>query len=180
MQASAPIDTGIKQALISFAALEHRLEAVCDIDGVLYVDDSKATNVDAAIKALTAYPNRPVIMLLGGHDKGTELLDLAKACLASCRMAICYGEAGPRIALAIESALDSGCVPAYKDFAVLSASGMREALKTAYNLAASPDVVLLSPACSSFDEFSSFGERGEVFKAAVLELKNSESKDVLE
>ena len=109
-----------------------------------------------------------MVLLLGGHDKMTDLASLAAAVRGRCRAAVCYGEAGPRIAAALEAAGDGE-----KDGATLEvvrAPHLREAFSAAVSLARPGDVVLLSPACSSFDEFSNMAERGRLFKALVAEL----------
>ena len=99
-------------------------------------------------------------MLLGGHDKGTELGPLAAAVASRARVAVCFGEAGERMAEALKEA----------GAAVARADHLCDALKTATSLAHPGDTVLLSPACSSFDEFSSFEERGRAFKEQVADL----------
>jgi UDP-N-acetylmuramoylalanine--D-glutamate ligase len=144
--------------------LEHRIEEVKTFGGIRYVNDSKATNVDATIKALTAFTPGKVIVLLGGHDKGTELDHLSRAVSARCKAAVCYGEAGERIAQSLER------IDAQMGLDVRRVANMRAALGLARELADAGDVVLLSPACSSFDEFSSYRERGAVFKKLVSTL----------
>lgn len=148
---------GIEAALATFQPLEHRIEPCGVKDGVRYFNDSKATNTDAVGKALTAFPTDPLIVLLGGHDKGTDLTDLVHACSRSCKAVVCFGEAQERFVGAFEG---SG-------LQVLRAPHLREALLAARDIAEPGDVVLLSPACSSFDEFSGFEERGSVFKGFV-------------
>lgn len=156
----------VREGLLRFRPLEHRIEPCGEVDGVRYVNDSKATNVDAAQKALTAFRPGSVVLLAGGHDKGTDLAPLASDVARLCRVAVCYGEAGPRLAEAFRRAARDGGEP----LEVLEAPHMAEALDRA-RLAARPgDAVLLSPACSSFDEFSSFEERGDAFKALVGRL----------
>ena len=90
----------MSHGLLSFRPLEHPIEPCGEIDGVRYVNDSKATNVDSVVKALTAFVPGHVVVLLGGHDKGTQLSSLAHAVSSRCKAAVCYGEAGPRIAQA--------------------------------------------------------------------------------
>lgn len=151
----------VSHGLLSFRPLEHRIEPCGEVHGVRYVNDSKATNVDSVEKALTAFVPGKVVVLLGGHDKGTELHTLAHAVSARCRAAVCYGEAGPRIAQALrEEDGDMGLV-------VEERPHMEQALERARELAQAGDVVLLSPACSSFDEFGSYQERGRAFKRLV-------------
>lgn len=154
----------VSHGLLSFKPLEHRIEPCGQVDGVRYVNDSKATNVDSVEKALTAFVPGSIIVLLGGHDKGTELHTLAHAVSARCKAAVCYGEAGPRIAQALrDEDADMG-------LEVVEVPHMADALVAARTMARSGDVVLLSPACSSFDEFKSYTERGAVFKKLVDDM----------
>ncbi len=148
--------------LTSFSPLEHRIEPCGELGGVRFVNDSKATNVDSVEKALTAFEAGRVVVLLGGYDKGTALDSLARAVAARCRVAVCYGAAGPRIAAALRGE--------HAGLVVVEEAHLAQAFQRAVRLAERGDVVLLSPACSSFDEFSSFHERGEVFKDLVLRL----------
>ena len=152
---------GVAQGLRSFAALEHRIEPCGSVGGVSYYNDSKATNVDAVLVALKAFPGQPVVLLLGGRDKGTDLAPLVEACKGPVRMAVVYGEAAERFYAAFEG---SGIELAREP-------GMREAFARASQEAQPGEVVLLSPACASFDEFRSFNHRGEVFKGLVAALK---------
>lgn len=150
-------------ALTTFSPLEHRIEPCGVVDGVAYYNDSKATNVDATLVALKAFPHNPVIVLFGGRDKGTDLSPLVQACAESnVKTVITYGEAGERFHKAFEGA----------PVELESADGMRDAFAKAHGLAQEGDVVLLSPACASFDEFSSFNHRGEVFKGLVRDLES--------
>ncbi|MBR3314983.1 MAG: UDP-N-acetylmuramoyl-L-alanine--D-glutamate ligase [Atopobiaceae bacterium] len=162
-------DAAVSQVLMSFSPLEHRIEPCGELGGVQYVNDSKATNVDSVEKALTAFEPGKVVLLLGGYDKGTSLDSLARAVAKRCRVAVCYGAAGPRIAAALRDMhVASGLV-------VAEEAHLAQAFDRAVALARRGDVVLLSPACSSFDEFSSFHERGEVFKGLVARLGASGS-----
>ncbi len=147
----------VRSGLVAFRPLEHRIEPCGEKGGVRFVNDSKATNTDAVSKALTAFEPGNVIILLGGHDKGTELADMAADVVARARVAVCFGEAGERIAGAVEAA--GGTVE--------RAAHLEQALDAAIALARPGDVVLLSPACSSFDEFAGFEERGRAFKSLV-------------
>lgn len=149
--------TAVAEGLLSFAPLEHRIEPAGTVAGVACYNDSKATNVDATLVALTAFlPVRPIV-LLGGRDKGTELAPLVAACEQYTRAVVCFGEARERFA----AAFAGSSVP------VMEADNMEAALDAALATAVSGDVVVLSPACASFDEFSCFEERGDVFKALV-------------
>ncbi len=148
----------IARGLASFAPLEHRVEPCGECGGVRYVNDSKGTNVDATCKAFTAFPAGKVICLLGGTDKGTDLAPLVAAARKTCKTVVCYGEAKDRFVTAFAEA---------PEVQVLQASSMAEAARLAHDVAVPGDVVLLSPACASFDEFSGYEERGRVFKALV-------------
>ncbi|WP_165171148.1 UDP-N-acetylmuramoyl-L-alanine--D-glutamate ligase [Adlercreutzia sp. ZJ242] len=152
----------VARALASFAPLEHRIEPCGSVDGVSCYNDSKATNVDAVLKAIAAFePARPVI-LLGGRDKGTDLGPLVDACRVHAKGVVCFGEARERFHAAMEPLRADG-------IAVEEAAGMESALDAGLALAQAGDVVVLSPACASFDEFSCFEERGRVFKQLVAE-----------
>ncbi len=152
--------SAVAEGLLSFAPLEHRVEPAGTVAGVACYNDSKATNVDATLVALSAFlPKRPIV-LLGGRDKGTDLAPLVAACEENASAVVCFGEARERF------------LAAFKDAAVLrvlEAPGLEAALDAALAVAAAGDVVLLSPACASFDEFSCFEERGRVFKALVAD-----------
>lgn len=155
-------DAAIARALASFAPLEHRIEPCGSVAGVACYNDSKATNVDATLKALQAFPGKRVVVMLGGDDKGTDLSSLVAAAHDHAAVAVCYGEGGPRFAAAFEEAADSA-----PEFTVVRASLLEDALDAALAAAEPGDVVLLSPACASFDEFRSFEHRGQVFKQLV-------------
>lgn len=155
----APAD-GVRRGLRSFKTLEHRIEACGTVSGVEFYNDSKATNVDATLKALAAFAPRKPIVLLGGRDKGTALDVLVRTAGEHCKSVVCYGEGGPRFQEAF----------AQSDLPVHAAAGMRQAFDLAVSLAGPGDIVLLSPACASFDEFSCFEERGDTFKGYVRDL----------
>ena len=148
---------GIENALKSFAPLEHRIEPCGTIAGIRCYNDSKATNVDATLKALEAFAPEKPIVLLGGDDKGTDLAELVASAEKHCKSVVCFGEGGPRFLAAFAGAV----IPAY------SAPHMAEALEEALSHAQGGDIVVLSPACASFDEFNSFEHRGQVFKQLV-------------
>ena len=157
------------RGLTSFSPIEHRIEPAGEVGGVRFVNDSKATNTDSVEKALTAFDAGTIVVLLGGHDKMTDLTSLAHAVCTRCRVAVCYGAAGERIARALESACGEG------DLEVVRAPHLREAFDAAVAAARPGDTVLLSPACSSFDEFANMGERGRLFKELVRELARTEA-----
>ncbi len=152
-------DMSVATALCSFEPLEHRIEPVATIDGIAFFNDSKATNVDASLQALTAFPGQGIHLLLGGTDKGTSLDELVEACKDTCVDIICYGDAGQRF----YDAFESSSLPR------VLCKNMREAFDYACEHAKSGEVVLLSPSCASFDEFDSFIHRGKVFKSWVFE-----------
>lgn len=147
----------VSRALAGFAPLEHRIEPCGEVAGVACYNDSKATNVDSVLKALVAFGEVKPVVLLGGRDKGTELGPLVAACGACAKAVVLFGESRPRF----ETAFADAACP------VLLAEGLESALDAALGFACPGDVVLLSPACASFDEFSCFEERGEAFKALV-------------
>ena len=156
----------VRAGLRSFSPIEHRIEPAGTVAGVRYVNDSKATNTDSVEKALTAFDAGTIVVMLGGHDKMTDLASLAGAVCERCRVAVCFGEAGERIAGALEAArAERG-----SGLEVLRAPHLREAFSAARAAARPGDTVLLSPACSSFDEFSNMAERGRLFKRLVSEL----------
>lgn len=156
----------VRRGLASFSPIEHRIEPAGVVAGVRFVNDSKATNVDSVAKALSSFAPGSVVVLLGGHDKGTELGELVSAVCSRCRVAVCFGEAGERIARALTAAPS--------DLVVLRAPHLREAFAAAEGAARPGETVLLSPACSSFDEFANMEERGRRFKALVRDLAERE------
>lgn len=149
----------VRAGLLAFSPLEHRIEPCGELADVRFVNDSKATNTDAVSKALTAFEPGRVVILLGGHDKGTDLSEMAADVARHAHVAVCFGEAGERIAEAVEAA----------GGAVVRAEHLEQALDAGIEAARPGDTVLLSPACSSFDEFSGFEERGRVFKSLVAD-----------
>ena len=156
----------IRAALLTFAPLEHRIEPAGEVAGVRFINDSKATNTDSVEKALLAFDAGSIVLLLGGYDKGTDLESLAQSVARRARVAICYGAAGERIAKALEAA----SAAQNSDLTILRAPHMREAFTAAVSAAHAGETVLLSPACSSFDEFNNMGERGRLFKSLVADL----------
>jgi UDP-N-acetylmuramoylalanine--D-glutamate ligase len=151
---SAEIAEGIR----TFTGVEHRLEFVAEIAGVRYYNDSKATNVDASAKALGAFPGR-VLIILGGKDKGGDFKPLRKELEERATLAVLVGSASEKIAQQI-----SGSV------AVAQAGTLERALEIAESSAKPGDIVLLAPACASFDQFENYEHRGRVFKALVSKL----------
>ena len=149
----------IRNGLATFQAVEHRLEKVLSIRDVLYINDSKATNVDAAWYALECQ-TRPVIWIVGGTDKGNDYSSLMELAREKVKAIICMGVDNAKIHAAFE-----GVVPHMCD--VTSA---QDAVKMADSLASAGDVVLLSPCCASFDLFKNYEDRGRQFKEAVRNL----------
>ena len=152
-------DEDIREGLATFQAVEHRLEKVLSIKDVLYINDSKATNVDAAWYALECQ-TRPVIWIVGGTDKGNDYSTLVPLAKEKVRAIICMGVDNAKIHDAFEDV-----VP--KMYDVTSA---QDAVQTAHKIALSGDVVLLSPCCASFDLFKNYEDRGRQFKEAVRNL----------
>ena len=154
----------IGDAVRSFGGLPHRLETVTEGDGVLYVNDSQGTTPYATIPALTAH-GRPAVVILGGVSKGADWTELAAAVVRDARGAILIGQCADELAAALERA-----GAAARSFPIERAATLPEAVRAARAMARPGDVVLLSPAAASFDMFSSYEERGEVFRAAAREL----------
>jgi len=148
---------GIRTGLLGYRLRPHRVEVVAERDGVLYVDDSKATNPAAVAAALSSY-QRPVVLILGGSEKETDFAEVLPH-LDGCRAIICQGEAGPGIFEYLKGA-------GWGDLCRLVAD-LRGAVAEAEALARRGDVVLLSPGCASFDQFAGYAERGEEFARLV-------------
>lgn len=146
------------KALKAFKGLAHRMQRVDEINGVAWVNDSKATNIGACIAALQGYEHK-VILIAGGDAKGADMDELAPAIMAKTKAVVLMGkDAG-----LIEHALN-GCVPTYK------AIDMIQAVNIAASLAVAGDTVLLSPACASLDQYKNYQDRGDQFASAVLSL----------
>lgn len=156
-------DAQVSRALVAFHPLEHRIEPCGTVAGVRCYNDSKATNVDATLKALAAFsPERPIVML-GGDDKGTDLAPLVAQAVRHCKAVVLFGASRERFSAAFASVAD--------ELVVLEARKLADALDVALDHAAPGDIVVLSPACASFDEFSCFEERGDVFKGLVADRR---------
>ena len=149
----------IRQAVRDFKAVEHRLEFVATIRGVDYYNDSKATNVDATIKALESFPAN-IHLILGGKDKGSDYTVLNDLLRQRVKRVYTIGTAAAKI----ESQI--------KDVEVVPAETLENALRKAHAVAQPGDVVLLAPACASFDQFKNYEHRGQVFKEVVRGLAN--------
>jgi UDP-N-acetylmuramoylalanine--D-glutamate ligase len=155
--AGASIDA-IARGLRSFRAIPNRVEPVREVDGVLWINDSKSTNITSTEVAIAAL-DRPFVLLLGGRHKGEPYTRLAASLRDRCRAVVAYGEAGPLVVR------DLG--PHLK---VVPAGAFDEVVATARQLARPGDAVLLSPACSSYDMFTNYEERGERFRSLVRAL----------
>jgi len=149
----------IRESLKTFEGVEHRLEEVRTVDGVTYINDSKATNINAVWYALKSF-DVPIVLILGGRDKGNDYLELAEQIREKVHTVVAIGEATPLIEEQLK-----GVVPNLK-----KASTIEEAVKAGRQAAKRGEVVLLSPACSSFDMFENFEHRGQMFKKAVNKL----------
>jgi len=146
-------------ALRGFHGLEHVMEPAGDVRGVRFVNDSKATNVDAARRSIESFP-RGVVAIVGGRFKGGDLRDLAAPLTVHGRAVIAIGEAAPLVREALGAAVR-----------VIDAASMHEAVERGYDEAKPDGLVLLAPACSSFDWFRDYAERGRVFKEEVARLR---------
>jgi UDP-N-acetylmuramoylalanine--D-glutamate ligase len=154
----------VRAALSEFHGVPHRLEEVAEIDGVLYVNDSKATNVAATVASLRAFDGG-VHVILGGRSKGTAFGALAPVVAERCRAAYLIGEA----AGLLEEELSESAA----GVELLRSGDLEQALSQAAQNARDGEVVLLAPACASFDQYSSFEERGDHFRALVERLAGS-------
>ncbi len=149
----------IRESLEDFVNAEHRLEFVASINGIEFINDSKATNINSTWYALESM-QKPTVLILGGQDKGNnygELVDLVKE---KVKAIVCLGVDNSKIIKAFKGSVKT----------ILEASSANEAVAMTYKLATKGDAVLLSPACASFDMFENFEDRGAQFKAAVRSL----------
>jgi UDP-N-acetylmuramoylalanine--D-glutamate ligase len=151
--------TAIAKGVRSFAGVEHRLEFVAEVGGVRYYNDSKATNVDAALKALDSFPGR-ILILLGGKDKGSDYAALQRPLREKAILALLIGAAAEKIEKQITGSV-----------AIEHAGTIERAVEIASHAARRGDVVLLAPACASFDQFQNYEHRGRVFKELVHQLE---------
>ena len=149
-------------SLKSFRGLEHVMEPSGRVGGVTFVNDSKATNVEAARRSIESFPGR-LVALVGGHFKGGDFRDLREALASRGRAVVAMGEAAPLVREALADLLP-----------VIDAASMREAVERGYEAARPDGIVLLAPACASFDWFRDYAERGRAFKEEVERLKSRE------
>ncbi|MDO4869254.1 MAG: UDP-N-acetylmuramoyl-L-alanine--D-glutamate ligase [Bacillota bacterium] len=153
----------IAEVLRTFAGVEHRIEACGEVGGVRFVNDSKGTNPDAAIKAIEAMKEN-IILIAGGYDKGSEYDEFIGAFGDSVKKLILMGKTAPKIREAAEKA-------GFTD--IIMANDMEDCVKKAYETAVPGDVVLLSPACASWDMYDNFEQRGDHFKSCVQMLQQN-------
>jgi UDP-N-acetylmuramoylalanine--D-glutamate ligase len=149
----------VAQGIRSFAGVEHRLEYVAEITGVRYYNDSKATNVDATLKALDAFPGH-ILIILGGKDKGSDYTVLQRPLREKAILALLIGAASEKIEMQIAGSV-----------AIERTGTLEHAVEVASHAARPGDVVLLAPACASFDQFENYEHRGRVFKDLVRQLQ---------
>ncbi len=152
----------IRQALSDFSGVEHRLEYVDTIDGVRWINDSKATNVNSCWYALDSMPSSGVVLILGGKDKGNDYSEIEPLVRTKVKAIVCMGKDNSKL---LE--FFSGKVPEIRD-----TNSLEDAVAACRELSTDGDTVLLSPCCASFDLFTSYEDRGRRFKDAVLALRN--------
>ncbi len=158
-------EEAIKKSIGTFKNAPHRLEEAGFIKGVRYVNDSKATNVDAVKFALDSF-DQPVIWIAGGVDKGNDYKQIDELVYEKVKTLICIGEDNKKLGAAFSEHLPM----------ILEATDMNEAVRLSNELAQYGDLVLLSPACASFDRFRNYEDRGDQFKSAVKSLERSQKK----
>jgi UDP-N-acetylmuramoylalanine--D-glutamate ligase len=149
----------LARAMRDFKGLPHRVELVAEHEGVRFYDDSKGTNVGAAVAALEGF-REPVVLIAGGEGKGQDFAPLAAAVKANTRAVVLIGRDAP----AIQKAIAGAGIP------IERADSMEEAVRVAFANAKPGDIVLLSPACASFDMFRNYAHRGDVFAACAKAL----------
>lgn len=154
----------ITSSIQTFKGLPHRLEKVSTLREVEYYNDSKATNVDATLKSIQSF-NKKIILILGGRDKGGEFGRLRGPIKGRVKKIILIGEASEKITQTLKNSIPMN-----------RASSLQEAVHMGFDSAEPGEVVLLAPACTSFDMFQNFEERGDIFKQEVLSLKTTQSR----
>lgn len=150
----------VRESLATFDGVPHRLESVRELDGVRYVNDSKATNVNAVWYALESFEREKIVLIAGGRDKGNDYATLRPLVRDKARAVVAIGESAAKVMDELGSS-----APAAE-----AATSMEDAIRIARRLARPGDVVLLSPACASFDMFENYEDRGDTFKRLVLSL----------
>jgi len=161
----------VAEGLASFPGVAHRLQTAGVVNGVKYVNDSKATNVDATLTALKTYPER-THLILGGRDKASDYRPIARACVRGCKGVYLIGEAAPLIRAAFREVQEEEgvCLPPLQE-----CGDLEKAVKIAAAAAEPGDVVLLAPACASFDQYENFEARGKHFLELVKSLERQGS-----
>jgi UDP-N-acetylmuramoylalanine--D-glutamate ligase len=154
--------SAVRDTLQQFGGLPHRLEFVAAIAGVRYYDDSKATNIDAVLRAIECF-SAPIVLLLGGRNKRGDFRLLKEGLRRRVKQMVLFGEAGDEIATALDGAVTTS-----------RAGSMAEVVATASRIASAGDVVLLSPGCASFDMYENYARRGEDFRRNVEKLEGAE------
>ncbi|HUS69387.1 MAG TPA: UDP-N-acetylmuramoyl-L-alanine--D-glutamate ligase [Anaerolineae bacterium] len=173
ISAAAGAKTGAMRTVVTaFSGVEHRLELAAQIGGARYYDDSIATSPQRAIAALNSFAD-PIILLAGGREKHLPLEELAQLILAKVKALVLFGEAAPLLEQAV---LQAHRAPRGERLPIYRSADMRQAVLTAAQLAKEGDVVLLSPACTSFDMYKDFAERGAHFQSLVRELEDSQQR----
>lgn len=152
-------DVNIQKVIDKFEGIAHRAEFVRELSGIKFINDSKGTNVGATKKALEGF-SEPIVLIAGGKDKDGSLEDMFEPIKKGVKHIVLIGEAAPRFFLAFKNLTE--CT---------KCNSFEEAINTAYKEANAGDVVLLSPACASYDMFKNYEERGNIFKKLVMELK---------
>jgi len=149
----------IRESLTDFKGVEHRLERFLKVHGIEFINDSKATNINATWYALES-THHPVVWIVGGKDKGNDYNELIDLVSKKVKAIVCLGVDNSKI------------IKAYKNIVpkIVETTSMKDAVHSAYYLATDNDIVLLSPACASFDLFENYEDRGRQFKDAVREL----------
>ena len=160
-KASGIEDEVIRNSLKSFSPIEHRLEPVLSIHDVMYINDSKATNVDSAWYALECQ-TKPVVWIVGGTDKGNDYSVLTDLVKEKVKAIVCLGVDNSKIHAAFEDIVGSD--------RMVDTTSAEQAVQAASTMAQAGDVVLLSPCCASFDLFKNYEDRGKQFKNAVRKL----------
>jgi UDP-N-acetylmuramoylalanine--D-glutamate ligase len=159
--------SSIKAALRTFVNAPHRLESVAIINGVEYVNDSKATNVDSVVYALGSFSQR-LIWIAGGIDKGNEYGLVEDQVREKVRVLICLGRDNQKLVKTFTGLVEE----------VVETQSINEVIEIAFQLAKPGEVVLLSPACASFDLFKNYEDRGDQFRQAVLNLRNKDLEKI--
>ena len=159
-------EADIREGLANFRNAPHRMEPVGHLDGVAFVNDSKATNVDSVKQALGSYPGQPLVWVAGGIDKGNDYTLIADLVREHVKAVVCLGKDNEKLRAFAESLGKS----------VAETQDTSEAIRLALDFAQSGDVVLLSPACSSFDLFQNYMDRGDKFRAAVAQVIEEREK----